>query len=450
MKVISSKKKLILYGCAGLGPNMLNMIMGSYLCSAVLTGGFESNVEHWTFLNKDVVVAALWGALILITKIIDGVIDIPLSSVTDNLKTRFGRRRPAIAIGFVPMLLAYVLFYPINTATEGLANTLWFAGMLAVFYGAYTLTMLTYYATYAEIVDNDKDRVFLSNVKSICDVVYFSLSFALVPIFVNLGINIKWVALLFLPLSLTMLIPFFLIKEPSTRDCDVDKVAVAEEENKNIVKGVSFWVALKTSLANKHFIYWLFVISVMNIGLQLFLSGINEFFSTTGLNMTIVMASTFAPIPFTMQVYNKFVKMRGVKFGLQYVLVVFSVAMLGMFGLLFAPKALLLPGAIVCGVIASFSVGAFFSVSYTIPAQIAADENQRTGICVSSMYFAVQGLFEGIAAGLASGVVLVFLKQYDLVMFMTILIAVFCMAAFVMAFKLPASIAMLGKDKKIR
>jgi len=444
MQKISSKKKLILYGCSGLGVNMLNMIVGTYLCSALLVGGFKDNVENWTYLGKDLVIAALWGSLILITKIIDGIIDIPLSSVTDNLRTRFGRRRPAIAIGFIPMIIAYVLFlFPVSSE-RGLANTIWFAALLAVFYCTYTLTMLTYYATFAEIVDNDKDRVFLSNVKSICDVVYFSLSFALVPVFVGMGINIRWVALIFLPLSLTMMIPFFLIKEPSNRKQDVKDAG--ESDTQGVAKGVNFALALKTSLSNKHFLFWLFVISVMNLGLQLFLSGINEFFSNTGLNMTFVMASTFAPVPFTLQLYNKFVKKYGVKFGLQYILVVFAVAMAGMFALLHLPKSFLLPGAIVCGVIASFSIGAFFSVSYTIPSQLASDENARTGVCVSSMYFAVQGLFEGIAAGLASGVVLVFLKQNGLISYMTLIITCTCMLAFVLAFFLPKSIALLGKE----
>ena len=60
--------------------------------------------------------------------------------------------------------------------------------------------MLTYYATFREVCQNERDTVFLSNTKSICDVVYFSLGFALIPLFINLDINIRWIALIFLPL----------------------------------------------------------------------------------------------------------------------------------------------------------------------------------------------------------------------------------------------------------
>lgn len=442
MKVLTKKWQILLYGCAGIGVNMLNMIVGSYLCSALLTGGFaEKDIGFWTYSDRNLVIAGIWATLILVAKAIDGLIDIPLSSFTDRLKTRWGRRRPSIVIGFIPMIIAYLLFLvPLNNG-ETVLNTIWFALLLCLFYGAYTLTMIAYYATFAEILDNEKDRLFLSTVKSICDVVYFSISFALVPVFVNVGrMNIRWVALLFLPLAATMLIPLFLIKEPSTKD--------GIPENSNQAKGVGFLKSFTYSFHNKKFIYWMCCAAVMNFGLQLFLSGINEFFSSTGLNMTLIMASSFAPVPFTIQIYNKLVKKKGVKFGFQYCLLVYSFAMLLLFFCRMLPLNIMTPVALVCGLIVSLAMGTFFSITYTIPSQLAAEENARTGICASSMYFAVQGLFEGVAAGLASGPMLVFLKQHNGIPFMTLIIATACMTAFVMAFFLPKSIAYLGKEKK--
>ena len=38
MKKITSRKKLLLYGCSGMGVNMMNLIVGSYLCSALTRG----------------------------------------------------------------------------------------------------------------------------------------------------------------------------------------------------------------------------------------------------------------------------------------------------------------------------------------------------------------------------------------------------------------------------
>ena len=64
MRKITNKKQLTLYGCAGMGVNMLNLIVGSYLCSALLVGGFEDHIESWTYLSKDLVVAAVWSVFV--------------------------------------------------------------------------------------------------------------------------------------------------------------------------------------------------------------------------------------------------------------------------------------------------------------------------------------------------------------------------------------------------
>ena len=440
MKKLTKRGQILLYGMSGFGVNMLNLIVGSYLCSALLTGGFKEHVESWTYLNRDLVVAGIWSVLILAAKIVDGLIDIPMSSFTDNLKTRWGRRRPAILIGLIPTVIAYLLFLiPLNTEATVL-NTIWFGAILCLFYASYTLTMLTYYGTFAEIVETDRERVFLSSVKSVCDVVYFILGYALIPVFVGMSMNIRIVALIFLPLSLTMLIPLFMIKEHPTND---ENAELEPGEARGVSLGKSFAVSFK----NKSFIYWLCVVFVMNFGLQLFLSGINEFFSSTGINMTIVMACSFAPVPATILIYNKIVSKYGMKTGFQYVMLVFSSAMVLMyFCLPLTGAALSIVGAI-GGLITSFAVGAFFSISYTVPSQLAAEVNARTGICASSMYFAVEGLFEGVSAGLASGVVLVWLKEHDAASYITIIVAAACMAAFVMAFFLPKNIKEMGKRR---
>ena len=91
-----TKKQLTWYGIAGLGPNMLNLMVGAYLCDALMTEGFSANIEHWTYLNKTLIVIAVWSVFVTIAKIIDGVIDVPLGAMTDHLKSRWGKRRPSM------------------------------------------------------------------------------------------------------------------------------------------------------------------------------------------------------------------------------------------------------------------------------------------------------------------------------------------------------------------
>lgn len=441
MQKLKKKSQIALYGCAGLGLNMLNIIVGTYLCSALIADGFESNVESWTYANKNLVIAGIWAVLVFAIKIFDGIVDIPLSSFTDNLRTKWGRRRPAILIGLIPLLVSYVLFLVPLQDGATVMNTVWFGILLAIYYASYTLTMITYYATFAEIVETESERVFLSNIKSVCDVVYFSLGFALLPAFVSMGINVRVIALIFLPLAATMLIPMFLIKEESTVD------GVKHPEGYLPEQRVGFAKSLIYSFKNKHFIFWMCTHAVLNTGLQLFLGGINEYFSTTNLNMTFVMASSFAPVPLTLLIYNKLVKKKGLKFAYQYVILMFALGMSLMYVCRMLDESIMLYVAILCGIIVSFAIGAFFSVSYTVPSHLAAEENKKSGICASSMYFAVQGLFEGISAGTATGLILVYLKTAELVRYMTLIVTGFCLIAFVLAFLLPKSIALIGKQK---
>ena len=135
MRTIHSKKKLFLYGMSAMGVNMLNLIVGSYLCDALMTEGFAQEIEYWTYANTTLVVAGIWSVLIAVSKILDGLIDIPLASFADNLKSKWGRRRPALLIGLFPMILAYIGFLnPIAGPVKSLANTIWCGVMLCIFY----------------------------------------------------------------------------------------------------------------------------------------------------------------------------------------------------------------------------------------------------------------------------------------------------------------------------
>lgn len=438
MKKITDRKKLALYGCSGMGVNMLTLIVGSYLCSALLVGGFDEHIESWTYLSKDLVVAGLWAIFVFFAKALDGIIDLPLATFADKLNSRFGRRKTALVLGFVPMVLAYVAFlFPLNSGAT-ILNTIWFGVMLCVFYTFYTLTMLTYYATFSEVCQNEQDTVYLSNIKSVCDVVYYILGFALIPVFVSMGINIRIVALIFLPLSLTMIIPMLLLKEHN------------EDGDEKSVRALTLGKALGTAMTNKPFIYWMFTSSVMTIGLQLFLGGINELFSSTGLNMTFVMASSFVPVPLTIILYNYIVKKKGLGFAYRYVLSVFSIGMLIMFFCNINSKNMtelqLTLVAICGGIFVSFAIGAFFSITYTVPSHLAVNEEKRSGKKIASMLFAVQGLFEGVAAGVATGLILVALKANDVIALLPIIVAVCCMAAFGMSFAFKPEIAYMGKE----
>ena len=72
---------------------------------------------------------------------------------------------------------------------------------------------------------------------------------------------------------------------------------------------------------------------------------------------------------------------------------------------------------------------------------------KKTNISHSAMYFAVQGLFSGVATGIATGVVLVALKQSGTIAYLTLISAIAFVVAFAFTFILPRSIVELGRVK---
>jgi len=287
------------------------------------------------------------------------------------------------------------------------------------------------------------DRTHLSNVKSVCDIVYFILGYVAVRAFLN-GTNIRTVALLVLPLVCTMLIPLFMIHEPSTLDGKMDGASEA----------VGLIASLRYTLKNRTFLIWMGVYCLMTFGVQLFLGGINEYFSFVGMNMIFVMVAAFLPVPLTLMLYNHVIRRHGFVAAFRYVLLVYSVGMIVMCGAGFMAAGILKTVlSVLLGVVCSFAIGALFSVAYSVPAQLAADEEKETGISNSAMYFAVQGLFSGVATGIATGVVLTALKGREeaasgAIIYMTLIAGLGTLAAFAFTFCLPQSLKELGREKK--
>lgn len=461
MQKIKGKKKLFLYGMSGLGINMLNLIIGSYLCDALMIEGFQENIENWTYLNKTLVVAGIWSLMIAIAKILDGIIDIPFAGWTDKLKTKWGKRRPAIVLGMIPMIIAYVLFlFPLQNAEHSVVNTIWFGLLLSVFYAFYTLTMVTYYATFSEIVDNEQDRVTLSNFKTVFDVVFFVLGYALIPALIG-SANIRIIALAFLPLSMTMLIPLFMIKEKSTLDKDIEEekkngTFVEEEQEEHVGIIQSFKYAIK----NKSFIIWMLIYFALEFSTQMFLTGQNVLYSGymgfEGLSITVIMACAFAPVPFTLLLYNKIVKKHGIKMGYIFSLSAYLLAMV--VTVLCSQK--IIPNETVRlivaafgGVLSAFGTGCFFSINYTIPSTLAENERKETGISHPAMYFAIQGLFSGVATAISTGIVWVNLKNLgggQFIWLMPIVVIIGGLVSMCMTKFMGKDVSEIGKIKEIK
>lgn len=279
--------------------------------------------------------------------------------------------------------------------------------------------------TYAEITANDNDRIFLTNIKAAFDTIQYSIAYALIPVFIGFGINIREIGLYFAPLSLKILIAVALIKEDSTMPGAVkkygeDESSVEDEEHVSMIEGV------KWTLNSKAFRAWLIIHGCFNLGLQMFLSGQNVLISgPMGLNGFQTALASFAlgmvcmSAAYVLWVQDAMVRM-----------------ILGAAG----------------GVICSYGIGAFFSAPTAMPTQISAEQKRTTGKSYPSMFFALQGIVNSIVGAVGHGLIWVNLRNVSLngndlfgTHAMTYIVIIFCVLAIFACNLLPAEYDKWGK-----
>ena len=197
-----------LFAFASFGPCMLSTIISVYLVDALQVAGFGADVEQWTFAAKTIVAVGLFSVLKAISSLMDGLVEVPVATFVQNLKTPWGRKRPAILVGAIVMTAAYVLFcFPLSLEENSTANSIYFGVLLTVFVSFFTLAINALFGTYAEITATDNDRIFLTNIKAAFDTIQYSIAYALIPVFIGFGINIREIGLYFVQCRFPVLHP---------------------------------------------------------------------------------------------------------------------------------------------------------------------------------------------------------------------------------------------------
>ncbi len=414
-KSLDKKWKEFLFAFSGFGPNLLMIMMGSYYSDALNPSSLEMGEQFQAIMpGVCYILPALFPILFAVGKVFDGLIDIPFAHITDTLSTKWGRRRPAIAVCFLPMLISYVLCWiPVGGADAKLFNTIWVAVFNIIFFAAYTMCLIAFYGSFSAVCTDEPQRLRVSGYKSFFDTITYCLVYALVPVILS-GAQIQIDRLVFicLPFMFTMLIPLFLIKEG-------EKYGYPENEGLSEEK-----LSLKESLAltfkNRIFRRWLYVNCCTFFGLQMFLSAMNGLIiggmGLNGMQMAILNTCAFGPVPVMLYLFNKAKARYGLRSTYQSCLLLFAVAILSFFvGSRFLLgneniTAKMLIG-IVGGLCGSWSIGTFFMMPYLAPAQISGVEEKLTGKNHSAMYFAGNAVTTSIVGAISGNLVYEYLKN---------------------------------------
>ena len=420
---LNSTGKEILYAASGFGANLMMILMGAYFSDAVnpTALGTSQSAMLQAITGTCLIVPALFSILGIFGKVFDGLIDIPFASITDNLKTKWGRRRLPIAICFIPMVVSFLFcWWPVFGEANPLGNTIWFFVWQIVFFATYTMNLIAFYGSLSTVCYDEKQRLRVSAFKSFFDTICYVLAYALVPVLLSVTkLHIDKFIFVISPLMLTMLIPLFMIKEGEKWEKKAiaegyDITPLAEEEN------VGLATAFKGTFKNKPFMSWTVVNCCSFFGLQMFLVAMNALIiggmGLDSLGMTILNTCAFAPVPLMLYLFNKIKAKRGIRFAYQIALLSFAFAISS-----FLVGSQLVMGdnttvkiiiGCVGGAIGSYGIGAFFMMPYMIPAQISSVEEKLTKKNKSAMFFAVQAFTSSVVGAIASYAVYENIKNY--------------------------------------
>lgn len=110
----------------------------------------------------DVVAAS---AIILVGKIWDAVTDPIVGSISDNTRSRLGRRRIYFIIGIAPVLLSFImLFYSFGISGET-AKIVYYVFAYMFFGTAFTIVMVPYNAILSDMTDDYNERTSFTTVR---------------------------------------------------------------------------------------------------------------------------------------------------------------------------------------------------------------------------------------------------------------------------------------------
>ena len=416
-KTLNSKWKEILYAASGFGPNLLMVLMGGYFTDAINPAALNINGESLQAIGTACYIMPLvFPILWAIAKIFDGLIDIPMAAITDNLKSRWGRRRPPIAVCFIPMVVSYALCWmPIFGPAESaqLGNTIWIVAWAFVFFATYTMCLIAFYGSLSTVCYSDDQRLRVSSFKSFFDTISYCFVYALVPLLLGVfKMHIDKFVMCLLPLMMTMIIPLFMIKEgekweKKAIEQGYDIKPLAEEPN------VGIGESIKLTMTNKPFLIWCIVNCCSFFGLQMFLVAMNAMIvggmGLSSVQMAILNTCAFAPVPIMLYLFTKLKAKKGIRFAYQTCLISFAVAIFSFFiGSCFVmgdnTTAKIIVGS-VGGVMGSWAIGSFFMMPYMIPAQISSVEEKLTGKNHSAMFFAAQAFTTSVIGAVASSLV---------------------------------------------
>ena len=373
-----SRSYKVIWGVAGLGTALISGTFGALL-----------TIFYQDYIGLE---AGLFALAMGIYAVWNAINDPLFGIISDNTRSKYGRRIPYMR-GFAPFLaLFFILVWFVPPQASQTVKFFWMLVTICLYDGCYTMIGLCYSSLLPEVTESDSERNGLQISNSLFGLLGMIGGF-LIPDFFRPKAGTEPS---FLPLQMAMIaigiIGAVLILITTLKVKERPEFARTE-------KPLSLWAMIRYTFTSKSFIF-LALANFMSILMQaLILAGIFYLADYVLKMPTInVLIFLFIPLIIGVPVTTYIRRWLGVVRAQQLLLVIAGV---GLILMVFVPSWLVLP----CLALAGFGLSGPQTLTNILFAQVADEDELRTGVRREGAFFGVNALITKPAQSVAQSLI---------------------------------------------
>ncbi|MDD3839466.1 MAG: MFS transporter [Clostridia bacterium] len=347
---------------------------------------------------KVLIPLSLIGITMIVARIFDGLADPVVAYLSDNCKSKRGRRIPFILFGSVPLAITFIMIWFPPVAGESIWNFIYLTIVLILFFIFFTVVVGPYLALIGEVSKTKEERIKLTTMQGITQVLGVMVAEAGSGLIIQkTNYRIMGITLGLIALATILLTPLF----------------VKEEQTEYPEQQANIFSSIKMTMINRHFVMYL--ISYLMIWF-----GINTLTIAMPYITEILLRKTAETSGFLIAgafvvaiVASPFIPKLTLKWGKKKVMLFASVA------LAIILCSMFFFGTAFTGWVPTFIIflaGIPLSVTFIVPNAMVADIAEWDGLITGQwregMYFGAQGLVIKIVIGFSSFITPLMFKAF--------------------------------------